>query len=336
MTFREAIGLGNPENRRALEKAERDMKPKAPEYSPAARRANEAFNWADATRREDFQEPTTKKSDKKSSTHSVVNQSRAAANVLGEGDTFENNYKKFYEQLTGASKEQLKGIKDLIASQAGEAGRIKEEALGRAISAFGFNMAAQGAKSGVARRGGIADIIQGAAAAAPTFNESLNESDRLARQAQKEQVQMNLDMAKYELAMKKGDQATAATLANQMEARRLQLKELGIKSQHYRDWANVMGQRAANAGGGNKMDIEVFKAMGVARGRAATHALNTFDKVYGGRVPKEYKDKGMTQEQFLNHLERQNLPRFLPGAMSAVSGDRAKNIDPDDIIDLGD
>jgi molecular chaperone GrpE (heat shock protein) len=308
-------------------------RPSKPEAKSEPAAVADKFDRATATRREDYmgtlsEDTGAGKSKPKADGHPSVAEARGIAEAMGQGDTFEDNYNKFLDKLTSSSKDQLKSIKDTLLANAKDSEEIKKAGLGKALAAFGFNMAANAARPGQARRPGLGGLLESAAAASPTLYESAAETDRLARAAKDNAMKMNLEMTKYEVALKKGDQQTAANLANSLETRKLQQAQLNEQIRSNKVKEGILSARAGATG--NRMDLEVFKATGRAQEKAATHALNIFDKVYGGRVPKELKDKGMTQEQFLRHLEKQNVGRFLPGALS-----ESKSKDTDDVdVDL--
>lgn len=304
-------------------------RPSAPETKTQPAAVADKFDRATATRREDYMSAASEdrgtRESKPATAASPVAQARGVAEAMGQGDAFEENYNKFLDKLTNSSKDQLKSIKDALAANAKESEDIKKAGLGKALAAFGFNMAAQASKPGQARRKGLAGLMESAAAASPTLYESAAETDRLARAAKDNAMKMNLEMAKYEVALKKGDQQTAATLANNLEQRKLQQAQLGEMIRSNKAKEGILASRAGATG--NRMDLEVFKATGRAQGEATKHALNIFDKVYGGRVPKEAK--GMSQQQFLQMLERQALPKFLPGSFSESKSQDDEKIDVD-------
>lgn len=267
----------------------------------------------------------------KAAAHPAVQQARGIAEAAGDAGTFDSNFQKYMKELGGASAEQLKEIKGLLAKQMGEGEDIKKEGLGRALAAFGFNMAAQAAQPGVARRSGLAGLLQSAGAASPALYESVSETNRLARAAKDNALKMQVEMMKYETALKKGDQQTAAMLANNIEQRQLQQAQLAEQKRYHDLWASAA---QARAGGNNRMEVEMFKAQGRAQTDAVRHVQNIM-KEWGNRLPKEWKDKGYTSvEQVRPLLERHYTSRFLPGALSAVSESRARDISDNDVIDL--
>jgi hypothetical protein len=68
-------------------------------------------------------------------------------------EDFMDMFDKFRDKLQNESKEDLKGLQDLINKQSGKSKEVKEQALGKALSEFGFNLAAASTKRGRAGHG---------------------------------------------------------------------------------------------------------------------------------------------------------------------------------------
>jgi hypothetical protein len=63
-------------------------------------------------------------------------------------DEFMDAFNQMRDKLQAESKEDLKGLQGLIDKQSGKSKEIKEQALGKALAEFGFNLAAQASKKG--------------------------------------------------------------------------------------------------------------------------------------------------------------------------------------------
>ena len=312
-------------------------RPSKPEAKSEPAAVADKFDRATATRREDYmgtlsEDTGAGRSKEKTIGHPSVAEARGIAEAMGQGDTFESNYNKFLDQLTNSSKDQLKAIKDSLLANAKDSEEIKKAGLGKALAAFGFNMAANAARPGQARRAGLAGLIESAASASPALYESAAETDRLARAAKDNAMKMNLEMTKYEVALKKGDQQTAANLANSLETRKLLQAQLNEQIRSNKAKEGILATRAGAAG--NRMDSVMINATARANEKASAHALNVFEKAYGSQVPKEYKDKGVTKEQFLNMLTRQYAKTFLPGSLAESKSQDTDDFDLDFFKDV--
>ena len=94
--------------------------------------------------------------------------------------------------------------------------KLRAQAPFKALMEYGFNLAAEASKPGQARGRGIMGAIASAAAAAPTFTASMAESNKAIEKAEDTYNLLQMENAKYRLAMKKGDSATAMQHATNM------------------------------------------------------------------------------------------------------------------------
>jgi len=125
-------------------------------------------------------------------------------------DEFMKTFDEFRDKLKAESKEDLKGLQELIDKQSGKSKEIKEKALGKALAEFGFNMAAQASKTGRESKGqGLAGLLGSASAAAPTLAASFAESEKLAAAADDTNMKLQMEMRKFNIAARKNDSATA-------------------------------------------------------------------------------------------------------------------------------
>jgi len=103
--------------------------------------------------------------------------------------------------------------------------------LPRALAEFGFQWAVNAAKPGQARRAGLAGAIESAASAAPILAASAAESQKAIDKAEDAYTQLQMEQAKFELAMRKGDRATAMQHATNMRQLETSLRQLQLQAQ---------------------------------------------------------------------------------------------------------
>ncbi len=163
-----------------------------------------------------------------------------------------------YKKAMGAQNEEfLAPIKDRLAQYEKEAADQKRYAIPDALVQAGLGMMA--GKSQYA----LQNIGEGGAAGLA----ALRESRKLDRAAQDKLLQANADMAKSRIALEKGDEQTAASLANQARQEQQAGAQFKLLGQHYanQDRASQLQAQAylarANAlGGADKSALTQFQA----------------------------------------------------------------------------
>jgi hypothetical protein len=248
-------------------------------------------------------------------------------------EDFMDMYDKVRGKLQAESKEDLQGLQDLIDKQSGKSKEIKEKALGKALAEFGFNMAAQASKTGRESKGqGIAGLLGSASAAAPTLAASFAESEKLAAAADENDMKLQIEMRKFNIATRKNDSTAAMQAATNM--RQLQQSQAMIQQQQAQlaetHRANVARERlqgqqiAARSGTSGLRGMQY-----VARSRAEAMKLaqkEVDSKIRGGMAvvkPEDY-------DRMLNQAMKKYLPITTGFGMTGVSSSK----DDDDIIDL--
>lgn len=145
--------------------------------------------------------------------------------------TLMEQYNEMFSQLSNENKPLLDRLNKAVEKSSGRAERLRAEALPRALAEFGFQWAANAAKPGQARRAGLAGAIESAASAAPTLAASAAESQKAIDKAEDAYTQLQMEQAKFELAMKKGDRATAMQHATNMRQLETSLRQLQLQAQ---------------------------------------------------------------------------------------------------------
>lgn len=142
-----------------------------------------------------------------------------------------DQYNEMFSQLSKENQPLLDRLNKALEKSAGRADKARAEALPRALAEFGFQWAANAAKPGQARRAGLAGAIESAAAASPTLAASAAESKKAIDKAEDTYTQLQIEQAKFELAMKKGDRATAMQHATNMRQLETSLRQLQLQAQ---------------------------------------------------------------------------------------------------------
>jgi len=242
-------------------------------------------------------------------------------------------YDKVREKLQNESKEDLKGLQELIDKQSGKSKEIKEKALGKALAEFGFNMAAQASKTGRESKGqGLAGLLGSASAAAPTLAASFAESEKLAAAADDTNMKLQMEMRKFNIATRKNDSATAMSAAQNM--RILQQQQETIKQAQRQldetiraNQARENLQRQQIAARSGTAGLRGMQYVARSRAEAMKLAQKEVDsKIRGGMgtvKPEDY-------DRMLNQAMKKYLPITTGFGMTGMSSSK----DDDDIIDL--
>jgi len=248
-------------------------------------------------------------------------------------DEFMKTFDEFRDKLQAESKEDLKGLQELIDKQSGKSKEIKEKALGKALAEFGFNMAAQASKTGRESKGqGIAGLLGSASAAAPTLAASFAESEKLAAAADENDIKMQIEMRKYNIAARKNDSATAMQHATNM--RQLQQTQETIKQAQRQLDETIRAnqtrenlQRQAIAARSGTAGLRGMQYVARTRAEAFKLAHNDVNgkiKASGILVnPEDY-------DRMVNQAVKKYLPMTTGFGMTGMSSSK----DDDDIIDL--
>ena len=179
------------------------------------------------------------------------------ANKTGySADSLMDQFKTMNSFLKEQGKGDMDALKAMVDKSAGESKEIKEQMLGKALAQYGFDWAAKAAQPG-------ARFLGSAAAASPTIAQSAAESQKLAREAEQNQLKLNMTLQQFRIAQNKGDERTAlmwAQQARQLEQSQqmlaLKQQELGMQGQalgmKQNQFNAMLGARMASAGAQNK------------------------------------------------------------------------------------
>lgn len=200
-----------------------------------------------ATRRVDYEQQPEVKEEKKgkvSNPNSIVGQAKMAAQAAGiPAEDFEAQMKRLEKEFEGKSAEYKKEALEHQKKIADRLTESKSRAGYEALANFGFNMAAQAAKPGQARRSGIFGALESAGAAAPVFTQSLAESNKINRAAEENLDKMRMDQMRFEQSLSRNDRQSAIQYANAISQDKKAQAMLDIERQKL----GLMGQQYAAA-----------------------------------------------------------------------------------------
>lgn len=298
--FNQLFSPNDPQWKQDLEQKRRE--------EPEERMRQQKENMSAYVPRSNANPTTVKEAWKKSGLSDVaknapsLKEARKVAESMGvKAEDFESIYKRVYGDLSKGNADIIKSIRELTEEQVGEAKNIKAEGGRKALMNFGFNLAAESARTGVAGNQGFAGLLRSAAAASPSYAASLSDTDKLARESQRLANQMQIEMTKYQVQLDKGDKAGAIQSAHNIQANQIHQQQLietirhntaGEKNQAAQ--IGLMGQRYAAMQGQNQ-----FK-FGNLKRQAIQQANNNYDNEVKNNImfSKQLKEQGMTPDQY--------------------------------------
>jgi hypothetical protein len=249
-----------------------------------------------------------KQEGKTSNPNSVVGQAKAAAKAAGvPAEDFEATMRRLRKEFGGEDNDYKKEMLDQYKKATERLTENKSKAGYEALANFGFNMAAQAAKPGQARRSGIAGALESAAAASPVFTQSMAESNKVNRAAEDNLDKMRTDQLRFEQSLASNDRQSAMQYANAISQDKKTQEMLDIE----RKKLGILGQQAANASGTalQKIADDLQRADPSLDRRAA---LGEASKIAGYSYRQEAANQGRLAETIRKIDEKFNMLDMLP------------------------
>jgi len=240
-------------------------------------------------------------------------------------DEFMDAFNQMRDKLQAESKEDLKGLQDLIDKQSGKSKEIKDQALGKALAEFGFNMAAQASKRGREGYGqGFAGLLGSASAASPILAASAAESQKLAAAADENDMKLQMELRKFNIATRKNDSATAMQHATNMrqlqqsqETIQLQQAQLAETIRNHKITEGLTGARINASGNAYSTAIMRTKS-NIAINAQKQAAKDWADPFKGRELKQQYPSQKAYAGSLYNDMWSQAMPQLeLIGTKSA-------------------
>jgi hypothetical protein len=252
----------------------------------------------------------TRTSARPASTNATIN--NAVTQMAKESGVPEESLRSIYESyeksLSDKSTAEMKSLMAMVEKSMGGSKEVKEQALGRALAEFGFKWAAAAAQPG-------AKFLGSAATAAPTIAASQAESAKLAREMDQNDMKLRLNLKQFEIAQRKGDLATAASLAAQerqlvQQGRQLELARDQLAETKRSNVARegIAGRKAA---GGNNAALRAYMTgQNNALNRAQKLAKDEWSDLTARR---DLASKGITSySQLYDYHKQRELRNVIP------------------------
>jgi hypothetical protein len=231
-----------------------------------------------------------------------LGEARKTAESMGvKTEDFDSIYKRVLGDLSSGNADIIKSIKELTAEQVGEAKNIKAEGDRKALMNFGFNLAAEASRPGVAGNQGFAGLLRSAAAASPSYAASLADTDKMARESQRLANQMQIEMTKYQVALDKGDKSAAVQASHNIMNNKIQQQQVNNAYEHGKAMEKLEGQKIGMMGqhyaamqGNHQFKLGDFRLKSeIQAQRAYENELKN-----NPMLPSQLKAQGITPEQY--------------------------------------
>jgi hypothetical protein len=225
-------------------------------------------------------------------------------------ETFEDMMNRMMAKFKGANDKDLEGLAKMVAEEKENAKNIMGDATRQALAKFGFQMAANASQPGAGK--GIAGALRSAASAGPALAESMAESRKLAQASQDNARRMQIEFTKYKVALSKGDQQTAISLASNIRMMQQQQSQLDETIRHNKASEGLMSQRVAAAAAGRGQE-RTLAPMLRAIGQANQQAIKATEGYM--KTPKGMADKrpyGEILGEFETRFRKSAVPMFGP------------------------
>jgi hypothetical protein len=205
----------------------------------------------------------------------------------GEKDDYMATVLKLRDELGKQDQPSIDRLNAAIEAQKPDERSIRDKGISQALAQFGFGMAERAARPG-------AKFLESASGAAPVLASVAEKTNALIEAKKENYAKMQLDQAKYELALSQGKMQTAATLAGNINQAKqadrlldfhiakskqefsLKQEELGIKREELRNTRNYQGQMASRYETIGSLTRDIMKNQGLPYDKAfaqAAHAM---------------------------------------------------------------
>jgi hypothetical protein len=324
-------------NSRGRQNARKDDRSPLPSLQNSAARRDDRPNLSSLKGTTGTEVPVQKGLSKPISTAVRQAAENAEATQGIPANDFMSAYDQMYSKLQNdpENKADLAAMKAMKDKMGGSSKELKEQAFGKALAAFGFSMAAKGAQPG--RGSGLQGLLASAGAAAPDLMASIEDSQKLAREAEKNNAALEMEMIKYRIAERKGDKQTAMQHAVNMRQLQQSQQQIGLQQQQVaetirsnRAKEGLMGQRIAAVGAGQNPGLKMMQA--TMRGRA--EAMKLAQKEVSDRLAQN-PGASIKDPQAYDRMLQAAMKRYLPMSTGfGMTGMSKSQDNTDDVIDM--
>ena len=228
---------------------------------------------------------------------------------------------KIREELGKQNQPILDKLNAAIEAQKPDEQAIKDKGLAQALTQFGFGMAERASKPG-------ARFLESASGAAPVLGAVAAKTDELLQSRKDNYTKLQLDQAKYEVALAKGDMQTAATLAGQIRQANQQDKALQFQIAKAQDDLQMEKAKLAQQGAYQNQMASRYETVGSLtrdimknEGLPYDKALEKAGNIMKGGIPAGVRSDASTKIALAKELDaiEKNYPAMLRSGDSKMA-----------------
>ena len=253
---------------KAEREAKKSVKPEAPKPTEADLKA-----LAEITRQsQNVQAPVAK----------PAPASITAALPKTADSSVEDNTSKMFQQLQALGKPEQEALNRMVESHKKRIDDMQSRGLNDALTQFGFQLASAAGRPGTS-------LFRALGESAPAISESLGKNQQLVSAAQDNMEKMQMDQARYNLAMKKGDMQSALGYAQAISADKKAQAKIDIQRQHL----GIAAAQAARPGTAMQFAYETMRKDPANKNlpdtkimEMAAHQTTGYDKAVLGQAGK--------------------------------------------------
>jgi len=213
------------------------------------------------------------------------------------------NALKIREEFSKQNKPILDKLNAAIEAQKPDEQALKDRGFNQALTQFGFGLAERASKPG-------ARFLSSASGAAPIIGNVLEKTNSLMDAKKENYGKMQMDQARYEVSLAKGDMQTAATLAGQIRQGQQQDKALQFQIAKAQDDAKLAQAQLAQTGAYQNQMASRYETVGSLTKDIMQNQGLPYDKALE-KAAKMLKPAGYAADVRAGTAESANLDKAL-------------------------
>jgi hypothetical protein len=210
---------------------------------------------------------------------------------------------KISEELGKKDQPILDKLNTLLEKQKPDEQALKDRGFNQALTQFGFGLAERASKPG-------ARFLESASGAAPVIGNVLEKTNNLIDAKKENYTKMQIDQAKYEVALSQGKMQTAATLAGQIRQSQQQDRQLEFQIAKAQDDAKLAQAQLAQQGAYQNQMASRYETVGSLTKDIMQNEGLPYDKALE-KAAKMLKPAGYAADVRAGVVENANLDKAL-------------------------
>jgi hypothetical protein len=240
----------------------------------------------------------------KAAVKSAVEQLAEKQGLSGDAkDDVMANALRIREEFDKQNKPILDKLNAAIEAQKPDEKALKERGFNQALTQFGFGMAERASKPG-------ARFLESASGAAPVIGTIAEKTNNLIDTQKQNHAKLQMDQARYEVSLAKGDMQTAATLAGQIRQGQQQDKLLQFHIADAQDKLKLEREKLASQNAYQQNSLSRYETVGSLTRDIMQNEGLPYDKALE-KAAKMLKPAGYAADVRAGVVENTNLEKAL-------------------------